>query len=434
MQVNRAYKLELLPSNKQRTNLFKFAGTSRWAWNWGLADRNFRYRNNTGDDRYTTAINQNKEIVKLKHSSELWLKEISKTVPQDALRDLQQAFTNFFKGTHGFPKFKKRGVHDSFRLTSTVRIHENGFNKKKCRRFRASNNHSCSKSCNQKFTAPSIQLPRLGKIRIKEVPDFKNGTTKISSATVSRQADRWFVSLTVTEDWDDPTNPEGDCVGVDAGLTHSFISSDGEKYDNPRFLKHKLKKLRKLNKELHRRKKGSKNQERSRKKVAKLYWKISNLRSDYLHQITTKLAKSHKIVVVEDLNVKGMIRNRKLSLSIADVGWGEFRRQLKYKCEWYGSTLVEAPRFFPSSKLCSNCECIKKNQTLAERVYNCDNCGISIDRDENASLNLKKYGEMYVLNDPTVAASWAETLNECGDHVRPSDGLDPNDVGNDDET
>lgn len=415
MQVNRAYKLELEPTNKQRSNLFRFAGTSRWAWNWGLADRNSRYRNNTGDDRYTTAINQNKEIVRLKHSSHHWLREVSKTVPQDALRDLDKAFKNYFKGIHGFPKFKKRGVHDSFRLTSTVRIYKNGFH----RRCRKAKNHGCSRSCSEKFTAPCIQLPRLGKIRIKEVPDL-NGTSKISSATVSRHADRWFVSLTVTEEIDENI-PEGKCVGVDAGLTHSFITSDTMKYDNPRFLRSKLRKLRKLNKELHRRVKGSRNRARSRDRIAKLHYKITNLRSDYLHQITSYLAKSYKIVVIEDLNVRGMIKNKKLSLSIADVGWGEFRRQLQYKCDWYGSTLVVAPRFFPSSKLCSNCECVKKDLSLAMRVYNCDHCRISIDRDVNAALNLKKYGEMYVQN-PSVAASWAETLNACGDHVRPSDG------------
>jgi len=433
MQVNRAYKLELSPSDKQRTDLFKFAGTSRWAWNWGLADRNFRYRNHSGVDRYTTAINQNKEIVKLKHSSEPWLKEISKTVPQDALRDLEQAFKDFFKRTHGFPKFKKKGVHDSFRLTSTVRIHEHGFHKK-CK-LRGAKNHSCSKTCIQKFTAPCIQLPKLGKIRLKEVPDLDE-TATISSATVSREADRWFVSLTVTEELEEPGIRKGECIGVDAGLKHSFVTSDGKKYDNRRFLRRKLRKLRTLTKELHRREKGSKNRQRSRTKIAKQHWKIKNLRSDFLHQITTTLAKNHRIVVIEDLNIKAMMKNRKLSRAIADVGWGEFRRQLKYKCDWYGSTLVEAPRFFPSSKLCSNCECVKKDLTLAERVYECNNCGISLDRDHNAALNLKKYGTMYA-RDGTVAASWAETLNACGDHVRPSDGHDSDDSddeGNDDET
>ena len=429
MQVNRAYKLELSPSNKQRTALFRFAGTSRWAWNWGLADRNFRYHNLSGDDRFTTAIDQNKEIVTLKHSSEPWLKEISKTVPQDALRDLEKAFKNFLRGTHGFPKFKKKGVHDSFRLTSTIRIHENGFHRK-CR-LRGAKNHSCSRSCKQKFTAAYVQLPKLGKIRIKEVPDLDE-TTKISSATVSRQADRWFVSLTVTEKLNDPSIRKSECIGVDAGLNHSFITSDGMKYNNPRFMRSRLRKLRKLSKELHRRQKGSKNRRRSRTKIAKLHYNITNLRSDFLHQITTRLAKIHRIVVIEDLNVKGMMKNRKLSRAIADVGWGEFRRQLQYKCQWYGSILVEAPRFFPSSKLCSHCDYVKSDLALNDRVYDCDNCGISIDRDVNAALNLKKYGEMYV-KDPTVAASWAETLNACGDHVRPSDEHDSDDEGNDDE-
>ncbi|MHA2169718.1 MAG: RNA-guided endonuclease InsQ/TnpB family protein [Candidatus Kariarchaeaceae archaeon] len=428
MQVNRAYKLELLPSNKQRTNLFRFAGTSRFVWNWGLADRNNRYRNNTGDYRYTTAINQNKEIVKLKNSDLAWLKDVSKTVPQDALRDLEKAFKNFFKGTHGFPKFKKRGVHDSFRMTSTVRLFANGF-QTKCK-LRRAKNHSCSKTCLQKFTAAMIQLPRLGKIRIKEVPHLGE-TVKISSATVSRQADRWFVSLTVTEKIEKHI-PEGDCLGVDAGLIHSFIASDGKKYDNLKPLKKRLRRLRKLNKELHRRKKGSENRARTRMKIARVHSSITNIRSDFLHKITTDLAKSFKIVVIEDLNVKGMMRNHKLAFSISDVGWGEFFRQLRYKCGWYGSQLLEAPRFFPSSKLCSNCGCVRKNLMLSDRTYRCSNCGLEMDRDDNAAMNLKKYGEMYA-KDPMVAVSWTETLNACGDHVRPFDGL-PNDKGNADET
>ncbi|MHA2171583.1 MAG: RNA-guided endonuclease InsQ/TnpB family protein [Candidatus Kariarchaeaceae archaeon] len=274
-----------------------------------------------------------------------------------------------------------------------------------------------------------IQLPRLGKIRIKEVPEI-GYTAKISSATVSRRADRWFVSLTVIEEIEEHI-PSQECVGVDAGLIHSFIRTDGIKHDNLKPLRNRLRKLRKLNKELHRRKKGSKNRTRTRLKIARLHFRISNIRDDYLHKITTDLAKSYRIVVIEDLNVKGMMRNHKLALSISDVAWGEFSRQLKYKCEWYGSLLVEAPRFFPSSKLCSICGCVKKDMRLSDRVYRC-HCGLEMDRDDNAASNLKKYAEMYVTN-PMVAVSWTETLNACGDHVRPFDGL-PDDEGNDDET
>jgi putative transposase len=276
-----------------------------------------------------------------------------------------------------------------------------------------------------------IQLPKLGKIRIKEVPMLKN-STEISSATISRRADRWFVSLTITEEIEEQT-PGRECVGVDAGLIHSFIDSDGNKHDNLKPLRKKLRKLRKLNKELHRRGRGSINRARSRMKVARLHARIANIRSDFLHKITTDLAKKFRIVVIEDLNIKGMMKNHNLALAISDVGWGEFSRQLKYKCEWYGSQLVEVPRFFPSSKLCSQCGSVRKDLTLNDRVYRC-HCGLEMDRDDNAALNLRNYGKMYV-KDPMVAVSWTETLNACGDHVRPSDGSGkiPDDDGNDDE-
>jgi putative transposase len=306
--------------------------------------------------------------------------EVSKCAPQEALRNLDRAFKNFYRGLKsgkrvGFPRFKKRGVYDSFRLTGTIR-----------------------------FIGRMIQLPRLGRIRLKEKREsyFKG---KVLSATVTRRADRWYVSVTVEMEMDLPEPPSGGPVGVDLGVKTLATLSDGTMYSNPRVLEKRLRKLRKLSKSLSRKKRGSKNRERARLGLAKLHLRVFNIRQDTLHKITTYLAKNHSQIVIEYLCVSGLLKNRRLSRVIADVGFYELRRQLEYKCEWYSSELVVAPRFYPSSKRCSVCGNIKSDLTLSDRVYVCKECGLEMDRDLNAACNL-------------VAASWTETENACGEDVR----------------
>jgi putative transposase len=218
------------------------------------------------------------------------------------------------------------------------------------------------------------------------------------------------VSITVEEEITDPAPIEGEAVGVDLGVKTLATLSDGTAFPNPRVLEKRLRSLRRLSKSLSRKKRGSKNREKAKLKLARLYLRIFNIRQDTLHKLTTYLAKSHSKIVIEDLNVSGMIMNRRLARNIADVGMYEFRRQLEYKCLWYGSRLIIAPRDFPSSKLCSSCGHKKKELTLSERKYHCDKCGLNIDRDFNAALNL-------------VAVSLPVTLNACGEDVRLFDSL-----------
>ena len=303
--------------------------------------------------------------------------DVSKCAPQEALRDLNKAFSNFYRGLKtgaqiGFPRFKKRGRNDSFRLTGAIRVFDR-----------------------------LAQLPRLGKIKLKETPDIGG---RILSATVSRKADRWFVSFTVEEEIPDPISKESQSIGVDLGLKKLATLSDGVEFSNPKALERKLRKLKKLSKQLSRKQKGSKNYEKARMKRARLYLRISNIRSDVLHKLTTYLTKNHSHIVIEDLNVSGLLKNRRLARAISDVGFYEFRRQLEYKSKWYGSNLIVAPRFYPSSKKCSYCGYVKEELSLSERTYKCEDCGLSIDRDLNAARNL-------------VAASWSETLNACGENT-----------------
>ena len=380
MLIARAFKYELDPNNQQRTKLSQHAGCARFAYNWGLERRIALYRQNQDKKRFTSAITQHRELNQLKKTVFPWMYEVSKCAPQEALRDLECAFKNFYRGLKsgkrvGFPKFKKRGVHDSFRLTGTIR-----------------------------FVGRLIQLPRLGRIKLKEKRRsyFKG---RILSATGTRRADRWYVSVTVEMELDVPEPPSDGPVGVDLGVKTLATLSDGITYSNPRVLEKRLRKLRRLSKSLSRKKRGSKNRERARLRLAKLHLRVFNIRQDTLHKITTYLAKNHSQIVIEDLCVSGLLRNRKLSRVIADVGFYEFRRQLEYKCEWYGSELVIAPRFFPSSKKCSVCGNIKRNLRLSDRFYVCTECGLEMNRDLNAACNL-------------VAASWTETENACGEDVR----------------
>jgi putative transposase len=380
MLIHKAYRYELDPNNVQRSSLLQHAGVARFAYNWGLDHRIKLYKSNQGNDRFTNPMKQHKLLNSLKKSQFPWMYQCSKCAPQEALRNLGQAFKNFQRGLKegkqiGFPKFKSKGVNDSFRLTGTIR-----------------------------FEGRKIQLPRLGKIRIKEKRKqyFKG---RILSVTVKRREDRWFVSVTVEEEIEDPKPIVSYAVGVDLGIKTLATLSDGTTFSNPRALGRRIKKLRKLSKSLSRKKKGSKNREKAKLRLARMHLEIFNVRQDTLHKLTTYLAKNHSRIVIENLCVSGMMKNRRLSRAIADVGFYEFRRQLEYKCQWYGSKLDVAKRTFPSSKRCSSCGHKKKELSLSEREYECEECGLMIDRDLNAALNL-------------VTVSLPETLTARGEDVR----------------
>ncbi|MHA1929151.1 MAG: RNA-guided endonuclease InsQ/TnpB family protein [Candidatus Thorarchaeota archaeon] len=342
MLVHKAYKYELDPNNQQRTVLHRHAGVARFAYNWGLEQRIKLFKEQQGNARFTDAIKQHKLLNSFKKTQFPWMYQSSKCAPQEALRDLHQAFKNFYRGMKtgkkvGFPRFKRKGVQDSFRLTGTIR-----------------------------FTGRKIQLPRIGKVRLKERKRcYYRG--RLLSVTVSRRAHKWSVSITVEEEIEDPAPIRGKPVGVDLGIKTLATLSDGTTFANQRALGRRIKKLRQLAKSLSRKKKGSKNREKAKLRLARLYLRVFTIRQDTLHKLTTYLAKNHSKVVVEDLCVSWMMKNRRLSRAVADVAMYEFRRQLEYKCQWYGSELVIAPRTFPSSKRCSSCGHKKKELPLSER-------------------------------------------------------------------
>lgn len=358
MLINLAYRYELDPNKKQRTLLAKHAGAARFAYNWGLSRRIALYEQ---EKKSANAIAQHKELNVLKKTDFPWMYEVSKCAPQEALRNLDNAFRNFFRGLKarkkvGFPKFKKKGHNDSFRLTGSIHV-----------------------------TERHVQLPRLGAIRLKEVSAVEG---RILSATVRREADRWFVSLAVELERETPQLVDGPPVGIDVGLTTFATLSTDEKIDAPKPLAKALRRLRRLSRRLSRKQKGSQNRKKAQIRLARLYRRIRNIRRDFLHKFTTGLAKTKSVIIVEDLNVKGMMRNRKLARHIADAAWSEMKRQLSYKTVWYGSRLELVDRWYPSSKLCSACGHKMDKMPLSVRTWACPECGTVHDRDENASKNL----------------------------------------------
>jgi putative transposase len=375
MKVNCAYRYELKPNISQRILLAKHAGAARFAYNWGLGLRIELYEK---EKKSTNAIEQHRLLNSLKATQFAWMYEISKCAPQEALRDLDKAFKNFFRGIKnsqhiGFPKFKKKSYEESFRLTGTIKV------KKK-----------------------EIQLPRLGSIKLKEDSKVEG---KILSATLGREADRWYVSLTVEKEIPTPIPVEGDIVGIDVGLHTFAVFSTGEKKIAPKPLERKIKRLKHLSRQQSRKVKGSKNYKKSVFKLARQHRKVRNARKDFLHKCSSELAKTKSVIIVEDLEIKSMLQGPyHLNRSIHDASWGEFRRMLEYKTSWYGSKLVIAPQYYPSSKQCSHCGFLANKMPLSIREWCCPCCNIHHDRDINAAKNLRNF---YTGSSPGIDA--------CGD-------------------
>jgi len=369
MILLRAYKTPLDPNRTLGRRLLQHAGAKRWAYNWGLRRKIEDYEK-TGKSPNAQALHRELNELKKAEASEggvPWMYEISKCAPQEALRDLDRAFENFFRRVKngekpGFPRYKskKKGI-GSFRLTGTIRVFER-----------------------------HIQLPRLGRIRLKErgyLP-FDNPKVRILSATVSERAGRWYVSLQVEEEVQ-PKEPSPGTGGVDVGLSALATLSDGTSFGNPKALARGERKLKHLQRELSRKQKGSKNRRKAHRKLTRQHARIAHVRENALHTISAAIAKRFGLVGAEDLNVSGMGRNRCLSKAMHDGALGELLRQIRYKVEWRGGRVVLADPFYPSSKTCSTCGQVKEELGLEERTYRCGACGLVMDRDHNAAINLR---------------------------------------------
>lgn len=360
-----AHQIALDPTAKQRQALVRTAGVARFVFNLALAEWKRQYE--AGERPNALALKKEFNAVKGMFPFVL---EVTKCAAEGAFANLQKAFQNFFRRVKagqkpGYPRFKKRGRRDSFGVA------------------------------NDKFRLDGrrVRLPRIGWVWCREALRFSG---KIMGAVVSRQADRWFISIQVDVGAvEKAPRTRGRVVGVDLGLTTFATVSDGrktEKVEAPKPLKAGLKRLRRAQRVLSRRQKGSRRRERARRRVARMHRRVADVRNDFLHKLTTRLARTTRAVVVEDLNTKGMVKNRHLARAISDAGWGEFRRQLEYKTRLHGSRLIVVDRWFPSSKTCSGCGSVKTALLLSERQYACEQCGLVLDRDENAALNIRTLG------------------------------------------
>jgi putative transposase len=393
-----AYKFALDPSPAQERALRSHAGAARFAWNWGLAKCKDRY--DTERKWHSGAGLHKMWNAEKKADPDLaWWAENSKCAYQEAFRNLDRALGDFIKSKKGdrkgrkvgFPAFKKRGkARDSFRFGAGV----------------------------MRCDGSTVTLPRLGTLKthestVKLAGKVEGGSARILSATVTRTAQRWFVSFTVEVDRETPSHARpGSVVGIDLGVKALLTAVDDLgrviAVAGPKPLRAAMRKLRKASRAHSRKVKGSANRRKSAAELARVHARVADVRGDALHKATTGLARRHETVVVEDLNVTGMISNRRLARAVSDQGFGQARRMLGYKTEREGGRLVTASRWFPSSKTCSGCGSVKAKLTLSERIFTCDACGLAEDRDVNAARNLLK-----------LAASGAESLNACGGTVRP---------------
>jgi putative transposase len=377
------FKTELKLNNSQRVLLSKHAGTARHAWNWGLGlikqIRAFNKSNPSDKIKFPSAIDLHKWLVALVKPVNPWYYEVSKCAPQYALRQLREAWDRCFKKVSGVPRFKKKGRKDSFTLDGSIKVEH----------FK-------------------VKVPVIGWLKTYE--RLSQGVIP-KSVTISRHADRWFISFKIEVDKKATSKPV-ECVGVDLGVNALATLSTGEAFKGAKSYNKYEKKLARLQYLSRHKIVGSSNYKKVQLKIARLHRRIANIRSDTLHKLTTYISKNHAVIGLEDLNVSGMMANRKLAKAIGDMGFYEFRRQLEYKTQLYGSKLVFVDRFYPSSKTCSNCGALKESVSLSQRVFRCDECSFEFDRDTNASINLEKAASSVVSACGLVSADTARVKQE----------------------
>jgi putative transposase len=352
-----AHTIRLHPTPGQETFFRKACGCARVAYNYGLAE----YQKIRAEGGKPNINEIKKQFNKIKGEIYPWIYESPKDANQQPFTNLKTAFTKFFKHQSKYPKFKKKGIRDSFYISNDkLKVESNKF-----------------------------WVPNLGWVKGAEPVRFKG---KILSATIKRKANFWFIVVSIETDQTFTVCENQAAVGVDLGIKVLATFSDGICFESLKPLKVQLGKLRRLQRWSSRKVLGSSNRRKANQRVAKLHYRIACLRKDTLDKLTSYLCTHYQYICIEDLNVAGMLKNHCLALSVSDLGFGEFKRQMTYKSVFHGNTLVLADRWYPSSKTCSGCGSVKETLLLSDREYVCEHCGLTLDRDLNAALNLRQYG------------------------------------------
>jgi putative transposase len=375
MKQKRAYKYRFYPTDEQKHTLARTFGCVRFVYNWALRKKTDAFSQDHQRLSYQDLSAMLPDLKKQEASS--WLCEVASVPLQQALRHLDRAFLNFFEGRAKYPTFKKKRNRQSATYVGTAFSWHNG-----------------------SMTLAKMSTP-LDIAWSRPLPD---GITP-SSVTVTKDcADRYFISILVEDDIAHLPSI-ATSVGADLGLKSFVVLSDGEIVGNPKFFHQDEKKLAKAQRRHAKKKKGSKNRDKARLKVARIHARIADRRRDFLHKLSTRLIRENQVVCVESLAVKNMVKHPTLSKAISDVGWSEFVAQLEYKADWYGRTLVKIDTWYPSSKRCFDCGHLLDSLPLAVRQWTCPQCGVHHDRDSNAAKNIRSVG--------------LTVLNACGEAVRP---------------
>ena len=367
----KAYKYRIFPTTAQKEQLAKAFGCARFVYNLGLETKMSAW---TSAKKYINIFDLSAQMKELKDTECPWLKDCPSQALQMSMRNLDNAYTNFFNRGAGFPKFKSKHSKQSIQLPQGTRISEDN---------------------------KQIFIPKLKFVGIDLHQEFKGD---IKTVTVSRTVtNKYFVSILVDNKQEPPKKKsitEQTAVGVDLGIKDFAIVSDGKKFENKDFFKLAMQKLRVAQRSLARKQKGSNHYKKQKLVVALLHEKIRNQRQDYLHKISSYLVNNYDTICLEDLAVKNMVKNHNLARAISDMGWGEFRTMLEYKAERQGKNISVIGRFEPSSKMCSGCGKINKKLKLSDRDWSCSDCNAKHDRDVNAAINIKNFG---LRNKPSVS-------------------------------
>jgi putative transposase len=352
-----AHKIALDPNAAQRLYFARAAGTARFAYNWALGE----WRRQYAAGGKPSDVSLRRDLNAIKREQFPWMYDVTKAAVQEAIIDLGTAFRAFFEKRGRYPQFKRKDDRPSFCAANEAGT------------FRAEDKR--------------IKLPVIGWVKMREAVRFSG---PLKRATVSCEAGRWFVSVMVETDDVKPVAHPEPVVGIDLGVFALAALSTGEAVSGPKAHGAALKRLRRANQALARKRRASANFRKAKRRLAKVHRRIAAIRRDATHKLTTRLAKTYAVIGIEDLNVRGMVRNRHLARAVSDGGFHEFRRQITYKARLYGARLVVADRWYPSSKTCSCCGVVKATLDLAERTFRCDHCGFEAPRDLNAALNLAR--------------------------------------------